>query len=66
MTKMDAGTAMHQAEGTAALYFTEAVKVIQRQCPNASPDAKAIASSNLAIAAALDYLAAELGGRIQK
>jgi hypothetical protein len=58
-------TAMMQAKETAYWYFKDAVTTLDELSPLAAPDAKAIAASNLAIAAALDYLAAELGGRIK-
>lgn len=61
---MDAETAMRQAAITANCYFMDLVTTVEEAYPKASPDAKAIAASNLTIAAALDYLAAELGGRI--
>lgn len=61
---MEAETAMRQAAITANCYFMDSNTAIEREYPKASQDAKAIAASNLAIAASLDYLAAELGGRI--
>lgn len=63
---MDAETAMRQAAATARCYLMDAVTAIEAEYPKASEDSKAIAASNLAIAAALDFLAAELGGRISK
>jgi len=62
---MSPETAMKQAAITANSYLIDAVTNVEREYPEASQDAKAIAASNLAIAAALDYLAAELGGRIR-
>jgi hypothetical protein len=61
---MSPKTAMRQAKETAYWYFKDAVAVIDELCPETPKETKAIAASNLAIAASLDYLAAELGGRI--
>jgi hypothetical protein len=58
-------TAMRQAAITANGYFMDSVTVVEGEYPKASFDAKAIAASNLAIAASLDYLAAVLGGHIR-
>jgi hypothetical protein len=55
---------MRQAQETAYWYFKDAVTVVEEVYPEASQETKAIAASNLSIAASLDYLAAELGGRI--
>jgi len=57
-------TAMRQAQETAYWYFKDAATALEEVYPGATADAKAIAASNLATASALDYLAAELGGRI--
>jgi hypothetical protein len=57
-------TAMRQAQETAYWYFKDAATALEEIYPGATADAKAIAASHLANAAALDYLAAELGGRI--
>jgi hypothetical protein len=57
-------TAMRQAQETAYWYFKDAATALEEIYPGATADAKAIAASNLATASALDYLAAELGGRI--
>jgi hypothetical protein len=62
---MSPKTAMRQAKETAYLYFKDAATAVEETYPEASQDSKAIAASNLSIAAALDYLAAELGGRIR-
>ena len=61
---MSPETAMRQAKETAYWYFKDAVSAVEEMYPSASPEAKAIAASNMSIAASLDYLAAELGGRI--
>lgn len=61
---MSAETAMRQAQETAYWYFKDAATAVEEIYPEASPETKAIAASNLSIAASLDYLAAELGGRI--
>jgi hypothetical protein len=61
---MSPETAMRQAKETAYWYFTDAVTAVEERFPEAPQEAKAIAASNLAIAASLDYLAAQLGGRI--
>ena len=58
-------TAMRQAKETAYWYFKDAVTAVEETYLEASPETKAIAASNLSIAATLDYLAAELGGRIE-
>lgn len=63
---MSPETAMRQAKETAYWYFKDAATAIEEVYPQASQDSKAIAASNLAIAAALDYFAAESGGRITK
>jgi len=62
---MSPETAMRQAQETAYWYFKDAVTAVEEIYPEAPQEAKAIAASNLAIAASLDYLAAELGGRIK-
>ena len=62
---MSPETAMRQAKETAYWYFKDAVTAIEEIYPEASPETKAMAASNLSIAASLDYLAAELGGRIR-
>jgi hypothetical protein len=61
---MSPETAMRQAKETAYWYVKDAATAIDEIYPKASQDSKAIAASNLAIATALDYLAAELGKRI--
>jgi hypothetical protein len=61
---MSPETAMRQAKATAYFYFKDAATAVEETYPEASQDSKAIAASNLSIAASLDYLAAELGGRI--
>lgn len=61
---LSAENAMKQAAATAWEYFDMAANAVNEGFPKASEDSKVIAASNLAIAAALDYLAAELGGRI--
>jgi hypothetical protein len=62
---MSAETAMRQAQETAYWYMKDAVSAVDELCPEAPKEAKAIAASNLAIAASLDYLAAALGGHIR-
>jgi hypothetical protein len=62
---MSPETAMRQAKETVYWYFKDAVSVVEEMYPSASSETKAIAASNLSIAASLDYLAAELGGRIE-
>jgi hypothetical protein len=62
---MSPETAMMQAKETAYWYFKDAVTAVEEMYPEAAQEAKAIAASNLAIATSLDYLAAELGGRIR-
>jgi hypothetical protein len=61
---MSPETAMRQAAATAIGYLMDSVAAVEETYPKASHDAKAIAASNLAIAASLDYLAAQLGGCI--
>ena len=62
---MSPETAMRQAQETAYWYFKDAVTAVEEIYPEAPQEVKAIAASNLAIVASLDYLAAELGGRIR-
>lgn len=62
---MSPETAMRQAKETAYWYFKDAVATVEEHFPGAHQDSKAIAASNLAIAASLDYLAAALGGHIR-
>lgn len=62
---MSAETAMRQAQETAYWYFKDAATAVEEIYPEASPETKAIAASNLSIAASLDYLAASLGGHIR-
>lgn len=62
---MSPETAMRQAQETAYWYFKDAVTAVEEVYPEASQETKAIAASNLSIAASLDYLAAMLGGCIE-
>ena len=62
---MSPETAMRQAKETAHWYFEYGAKVIDEIYPEATQDSKAVAASNFAIAAALDYLAAVAGGNVE-
>ncbi|MGL4621516.1 MAG: hypothetical protein ACRCZS_21055 [Chroococcidiopsis sp.] len=63
--EMDAVNAMRQASMTAHEYFDYGVKAIEDAYPKASADAKVVAASNFAIAAALDFLATSMSGGVR-